>query len=256
MSHRGRPAGRRTTVGQSAAGAAVSGERALAVAQSRGRRALAVDRLGRDTAPGELAKQPPRRRIAPALRTHRIRRLTAEDVVTVLRQPTLAVAPGVADAVEMRIASMVPQLVLIDEQRTRAELGCSDRRLKKWAVGLDASDGQRRMHRDVDNLGSMPGVGRMVTATMLTEAAVAVGRPRLWRRSAPTPAAAAHDQTQRQACLFRPRMRDACKWRLRLALYRLVAGQRSTRRGGPRLLRRTPGTRSRSRPGPSGSVAD
>ena len=51
-----------------------------------------------------------RRRITPALRAHRIRRLTADDVIAALRQPRLTVAPGVADAVAMRIASLVPQL--------------------------------------------------------------------------------------------------------------------------------------------------
>ena len=49
-------------------------------------------------------RQLPRRRIHSALRAHRIRRLTADDVVTTLRQPTLTVAAGVADAVATRIA--------------------------------------------------------------------------------------------------------------------------------------------------------
>ena len=82
--------------------------------------------------------QLPRRRIAPALRTHRIRRLTAEDVVTVLRQPTLTVAPGVAEAVAMRIASLVPQLVLVHEQRTTAE-----RQIDRLLETLAAADARR-----------------------------------------------------------------------------------------------------------------
>src|SRR5262245_14457004 len=46
----------------------------------------------------------PQRRITPALRAHRIRRLTADDIVTSLRQPRLTVASGVTDAVAIRIA--------------------------------------------------------------------------------------------------------------------------------------------------------
>src|SRR5688572_11843063 len=64
-----------------------------------------------------------RRRVAAALRAHRIRRLTVEDVMAVLRQPRLTGAPGVADAVALRIASLVPQLLLVHEQRTAAERG-------------------------------------------------------------------------------------------------------------------------------------
>ena len=76
--------------------------------------------------------QLPRRRIAPALRAHRIRRLTADDVVTALRQPRLTVAPGVAEAVATRIASLVPQLVLVHEQRTD---GASARSIGCWNAG-------------------------------------------------------------------------------------------------------------------------
>ena len=63
----------------------------------------------------------PRRHITPALRAHRIRRLTADDVIAVLRQPRLHVAAGVADAVEARIASLIPQLRLVHDQRLTAE---------------------------------------------------------------------------------------------------------------------------------------
>src|SRR5437899_85020 len=54
----------------------------------------------------------PRRRITPALRAHRIRRLTADDVVAALREPRLSVAPGVTDAVAIRIAALIPQVVV------------------------------------------------------------------------------------------------------------------------------------------------
>ena len=77
--------------------------------------------------------QLPRRRIAAALRAHRIRRLSADEVVHALRQPRLTVAPGVTDAVATRIAALVPQLQLVHEQRLTAERHI-DRLLERLAT--------------------------------------------------------------------------------------------------------------------------
>ena len=59
-----------------------------------------------------------RTRVARVLKTHRIRRLTVGDIITVVRQTRLMAAPGVTAAVATRIGSLVPQLLLIDQQRT------------------------------------------------------------------------------------------------------------------------------------------
>ena len=48
-------------------------------------------------------RQLARRRVTSALRAHRIRRVTVDQILTALRQPTLHVAPGVGDAVAARI---------------------------------------------------------------------------------------------------------------------------------------------------------
>jgi transposase len=74
----------------------------------------------------------------------------------------------VADAVATRIASLVPQLVLVHQQRTTAERQI-DRLLDRLAA--ERPDGEPDEHRDVEILRSLPGAGRMVTATMLAEAA-------------------------------------------------------------------------------------
>lgn len=156
-----------------------------------------------------------RRRVAAALRAHRIRRLTVDDVMRVLKQPRLTGAAGVADAVALRIASLVPQLLLVHEQRTTAE-----RRIDQFLdrrASAEGSDTEPREHRDVEILRSLPGVGRMVTATMLTEA---------------TGAMAARDYDMlRTHCGTAPvtkrsgkrvyvvHMRHACKPRLRNATY-------------------------------------
>jgi len=159
--------------------------------------------------------QLPRRRITPVLRSHRIRRLTAEDVVTALRQPTLAVAPGVTDAVEMRIGSMVPQLILIHEQRTRGQQQID--RLLAALAETEAPEGELREHRDVEILRSLPGVGRMVTATVLTEAAGPLAARDYDTLRAHGGTAPVTKRSGKRAFLVH--MRYACKSRLRDALY-------------------------------------
>jgi transposase len=154
-----------------------------------------------------------RRRITPALRAHRIRRVTAEEIVTRLRAPRLSVAAGVADAVAIRIESVVPQLVLVHAQRRTAE-----QQIDRVLEGLaEEPTGQPCEHRDVEILRSLPGVGRMVAATMLTE-----GTGPLADRDYATLRAYAGTApvTKRSGKrLFVVQMRYACKSRLRQALY-------------------------------------
>ena len=156
-----------------------------------------------------------RRRIAPVLREHRIRRLSVDDVIAAVRQPTLPVATGVGDAVAIRIASLVPQLLLIHAQRTATE-GQIDRALHELAQG-DRPQGQPTEHRDVEILQSLPGVGRVVAATMLSEASSPLAErnyPTLRAYSGVAPI------TKRSGKrLLVVRMRYACKARLRQALY-------------------------------------
>ena len=159
--------------------------------------------------------QLPRRRITPALRAHRIRRLTADDVIAALRQPRLTVAPGVSDAIAIRIAALIPQVVVVHEQRTTAERQIDH--LLEQLAGPEAAEGELREHRDVEILRSLPGVGRIVTATMLTEAAGPLAdRDYLTLRSY----AGAAPVTKRSGKrAFFVHMRYACKRRLRQALY-------------------------------------
>jgi transposase len=169
----------------------------------------------RETPHPDAWPQLPRRRVTPALRAHRIRRLTADDVVTALRQPRLTVAPGVTDAVAIRIAALIPQLVVVHEQRTTAARQI-DRLLEQLAA-RDVTDGEPREHRDVEILRSLPGVGRMVTATMLTEAAGPVAdRDYLTLRTYAGTAPVTKRSGKRA---FFVHMRYACKQRLRQALY-------------------------------------
>jgi transposase len=157
----------------------------------------------------------PRRRLTSALRAHHIRRLTAEAIVTTLRQPRLSVAAGVGDAVATRIAALVPQLVLVHQQRTTSERQI-DRLLETLATA-EAPAGEPHEHRDVEILQSLPGVGRMVTATMLAEASAPVADRDYATLRAYTGAAPITKRSGKR--VFRVQMRYACKHRLREAMF-------------------------------------
>jgi transposase len=157
----------------------------------------------------------PRRRVAATLRAHRIRRVSADAIVTALQQPRLTVAPGVAEAVATRVAAVVPQLRVIHEQRLTAERRI-DRLLERLATH-DAPDSEPREHRDVEILQSLPGVGRMVTATMLTEATGPLAARDYPTLRAHTGTAPVTKRSGKRA--FFVHMRYACKRRLRQAVY-------------------------------------
>jgi transposase len=156
-----------------------------------------------------------RRRIASVLRTFRIRRVTADEIVQVLRRPRLTVAAGVGEAVATRIEMLMPQLRLVYDQRTTTERRI-DRVLERLAT-VEAAEGEPCEHRDVEILLSLPGVGRMVTATMLTEATAPLADRDYDTLRAYTGAAPVTKRSGKRA--FFVHMRYACKRRLRDALY-------------------------------------
>lgn len=156
-----------------------------------------------------------RRRLAAALRAHRIRRVTPDAVLETLRHPRLTVAPGVTEAVATRIAAVVPQLQLIAEQRLDAERRI-DRLLDRLATS-ERTDSEPHEHRDVEILRSLPGVGRMVTATMLAEAAGPLADRDYAMLRAYAGAAPVTKRSGKR--VFFVQMRYACQARLRQALY-------------------------------------
>jgi transposase len=147
------------------------------------------------------------------LARHRIRRLTGDAVHAALQQPPLPAAAGtVAVAVE-QVGLLLPRLHLVHEQRRR----CAQRleRLLEQ-LGTPAPASEAVEHRDVTILRSLPGVGSLVTVTMLAEA---------WQ-----PLAARDYQTLRAHAGTAPvtrqsgktrlvGMRRACNRRLRTAVF-------------------------------------
>lgn len=107
------------------------------------------------------------------LANHRIKRVTADQVVAAMRATPLLLAPGAADAAVSHIELLLPQVRLLHEQRRRC-----DRQINELldALGEGDQEGQKREHRDVPVLRSLPGVGNKVAATMLAEAPQALAK--------------------------------------------------------------------------------
>lgn len=154
------------------------------------------------------------RRLAHLLANHRIRRLTAAEVRTVLRRPPVYTAPGVVDAVAAHIQQVLTRLDLVWAQRRDCE-----RQLARLLAALDAQEpatADQREHRDVAIVRSMPGVGTRVAAAVLAEASQpladrAYHTARAWFGVAPVTR-----QSGRRRTVV---MRYACNARLREAAY-------------------------------------
>ena len=97
---------------------------------------------------------------------NRIRRIDAGGVLEILRQPALRVAPGTMEGAVRRIGVMVEQILLVKHQLSDANSQL-DQTIEALAESESATSGGQR---DVAILKSMPGVGRMVLATLLAEA--------------------------------------------------------------------------------------
>jgi transposase len=148
------------------------------------------------------------------LRQHHIRRLNAQDVVAALRAPALRVAPGVVEAATEHIALLLPRLRLVHTQRQRCGARL-DALLDKLAA-VDGDEGQQREHRDVEILRSLPGVGRVVAATVLAEASGPLAERDYHALRTHAGIAPVTKQSGKRRTVV---MRYACNGRLRYALY-------------------------------------
>ena len=104
------------------------------------------------------------------LKTHRIRRIGATETLRVLRQQPLTVAAGTTEAASAHIRAAAARLKLVNRQIKEAH-----RRLDALCAKIAEGDGetpsgQQPEQRDVIILRSLPGVGRIVLATLLAEA--------------------------------------------------------------------------------------
>ena len=122
----------------------------------------------------EKARRIRARTVANFLKRHRVRRINAEEVLDRLREPALSVAPGTTEAAAAHLEVVWSQLAVTGQQLARAY-----REMDRLTAVLPDSAEQGPgipAQRDVDILSSLPGIGRIVLATLLAEAHDAVRR--------------------------------------------------------------------------------
>ena len=112
--------------------------------------------------------------LARLLKGHRIRHFTAAEVLQRLRAPPLAVAPGTVSAATAHLQAVVARLRLVNRQIAEADAHLD--RLTEALAEAGDTPGQTGEQRDATILRSLPGVGRIVLATLLAEASEALQR--------------------------------------------------------------------------------
>lgn len=111
------------------------------------------------------------RKVQAILKQHRIRRLKATEVIDALRSTPLRVAPGVAEASAQHIAMLLPRIRLSYAQCRQCGKQI-DVLLDQLAQPQGVDEQPNVAHRDAAILRSMPGVGTIVAAIILSEAAL------------------------------------------------------------------------------------
>jgi len=110
--------------------------------------------------------------LARLLQQHRIRRVDAERALGILRQPAITVAEGVTEAAVLHLRSLVARLRLANREFHQAE-----RKLNELCTALrEQTAAAGGVPCDVAVLRSLPGVGPVILATLLTEAAGPISR--------------------------------------------------------------------------------
>lgn len=107
--------------------------------------------------------------LAKLLKRHRIRRIDAASLIARLRAPAITVAAGTTEAATAHIKAVAVRLALVNRQLDDAYRRL-DRLTRKLAEGGESEPGQNAEQRDVTILASLPGIGRIVLATLLAEA--------------------------------------------------------------------------------------
>jgi transposase len=150
------------------------------------------------------------------LRTHRIRRIGAAEALQVLRQQPITVAAGTAAAASAHIRAVAARLKLVNRQ-----IKAAHRRLDALCTEIakgegETPSGQQPEQRDATILRSLPGVGRIVLATLLAEACEPLRR-RDYHALRTLSGVAPVTRRSGKRCIVV--MRQACHMRLRSAVY-------------------------------------
>jgi transposase len=149
--------------------------------------------------------------IAAILKRNRIRRFDAAEVLAILRQKPIAVAAGTTQAVQAHIDTLITRIRLINRQISDAH-----HQLDRLTQQIGADEPGQPKQRDVVILASSPGIGRIILATLLTEAPDALQRRDYHVLRCLTGAAPVTRRSGRSRIVLR---RYACNPRLANAVY-------------------------------------
>jgi transposase len=152
--------------------------------------------------------------IATVLKRNRIRRFDAAHVLATLRKPPVRVAAGTTEAASAHIAALVARIRLVNRQLTQAHRQL-DVLTARLIPAADAEPGQKKQ-RDTEILASLPGVGRIVLATLLAEAFDALQRRDYAALRSLTGVAPVTKRSGKSCVVIR---RQACHDRLANAMY-------------------------------------
>lgn len=150
------------------------------------------------------------KRIEKLLGQCKIRRITAAEVVAVLHGPTFSLSAGTVEAASEHVLMLLPHLRLLHQQRS-ALAGRIEHVLDELSV-----TGESQPPSDVQVLLSLPGVGRIVTATLLAEAPHLIAERDYHGLRAHAGVAPVTRQSGKRATVL---MRYGCNVRLRNAIY-------------------------------------
>ena len=100
------------------------------------------------------------------LKQHRIRKISAETALGILRAPILKVAAGVTEAAVLHLRSLVARLRLANRELRQAERSLDE----LCATLTQTKTASTTAPSDAAILASLPGVGTIVLAALLTEA--------------------------------------------------------------------------------------
>jgi transposase len=160
--------------------------------------------------------------VAGVLKTHRIRRVRAGDVLKVMQAPALPVAPGTAEAASAHCALLLPCIRVL-----AAQLQTCACQVESLLTTLGTVEAPTAPPSDVAIIRSLPGVGRKITAWLFAEAAQPLAERdyQILRTQGGVAPVTKQSGKRRQVV-----MRRGCNPRLRHALYHMAhcVAQRDT----------------------------
>lgn len=164
----------------------------------------------------ELAAQLGRSRIERVLQRHRIRRLSTDEVMAALRTPALPLAPGSAEAASEHALLLLPRLRLLRQQRLEIAARIEALLDELTEARSETNEQSQEQPTDVAILRSLPGVGRIIATTLLSEAPQAMAERDYESLRAYAGIAPVTRQSGNKKLVV---MRRGCHYRLRNALY-------------------------------------